>query len=400
MITNGKEPHVNKIRVGIKKLNNLLSLAKIPLQVATQTGHILVEINPAPDFCKFVCQKSSSILCDTCVSRLQDKNNSDFFHFACPFGLYNFAVPIFSPKDYPRLYLIGGQVYSEEAQYHKYMIPVDKLAKEKGLSTAVIAKTIGQIDTMEMPQLEIYERMSKYIAHNLSESINTPNTTVARLSLEKELLEKKIIDLETKNSFLLVNPHFLFNTLNTIARVAYFEHAAKTEELIYCLSDLLRYNLKQDNNLHPLSDELENIKKYLYIQKIRLKNRLNYEIDIPETILQHRIPNMILQPIVENALLHGITPKHDVGLIRITAEQQGNSYFIYVSDNGYGFPDEVLKSLTERDFSKIETTTTKSGIGLLSTNKRIQYFFGSSYGLSIKHSDFTGSTVGLFLPVK
>lgn len=79
MITNGKEPHVNKIRVGIKKLNNLLSLAKIPLQVATQTGHILVEINPAPDFCKFVCQKSSSILCDTCVSRLQDKNNSDFF---------------------------------------------------------------------------------------------------------------------------------------------------------------------------------------------------------------------------------------------------------------------------------------------------------------------------------
>ncbi|WP_302442049.1 sensor histidine kinase [Colibacter massiliensis] len=109
---------------------------------------------------------------------------------------------------------------------------------------------------------------------------------------------------------------------------------------------------------------------------------------------------MILQPIVENALLHGITPKHDVGLIRITAEQQGNSYFIYVSDNGYGFPDEVLKSLTERNFSKIETTTTKSGIGLLSTNKRIQYFFGSSYGLSIKHSDFTGSTVGLFLPVK
>lgn len=206
--------------------------------------------------------------------------------------------------------------------------------------------------------------------------------------------------METKNSFLLVNPHFLFNTLNTIARVAYFEHAAKTEELIYCLSDLLRYNLKQDNNLHPLSDELENIKKYLYIQKIRLKNRLNYEIDIPETILQHRIPNMILQPIVENALLHGITPKHDVGLIRITAEQQGNSYFIYVSDNGYGFPDEVLKSLTERDFSKIETTTTKSGIGLLSTNKRIQYFFGSSYGLSIKHSDFTGSTVGLFLSVK
>lgn len=213
-------------------------------------------------------------------------------------------------------------------------------------------------------------------------------------------MKKKIIDLETKNSFLVINPHFLFNTLNTITRVAYYENAHKTEELLYCLSDLLRYNLKQDNSLHPLSEELENIKKYLYIQKVRFKNRLNYEIEIPESIQQYQIPNMILQPIIENALVHGITSKQDTGLIRVTAETSGDNFYIYISDNGHGFPTRVLNQLSKQRFTEIKTSTTRTGIGLFSTNKRIQYFFGNAYGLSVKHSDFTGSTVSLFLPIK
>lgn len=394
------EVYINKLKKGIKNLNNLLSLSKMPFQIATETGHIAIEINPSPDFCKFFCQEEPTALCSGYKNHLNSAKNNDIFHFPCPMGLHNFIIPIPAPDADPRFYLLGGEVFREDTRYQKYMIPVEKLAKEKNIPKDNVARAISQIKTMETEQIELYEQMCKYIAHNLSESLYTPTNKIAKLSLEKEILEKKIIDLETKNSFLVINPHFLFNTLNTITRVAYYENAHKTEELLYCLSDLLRYNLKQDNSLHPLSEELENIKKYLYIQKVRFKNRLNYEIEIPESIQQYQIPNMILQPIIENALVHGITSKQDTGLIRVTAETSGDNFYIYISDNGHGFPTRVLNQLSKQRFTEIKTSTTRTGIGLFSTNKRIQYFFGNAYGLSVKHSDFTGSTVSLFLPIK
>ena len=393
-----KKLFLDRIRQSLKKLNNLLSLSKIPLQLAAADGQIMVELNSSPDFCKRICQSDPDHMCEDYHKRCVITGDT-ITRFTCHCGLYNFVIPISTRAAEPPLFLLGGQIYEEQCLHHKYMLPVGQLAASKNLTPEEVARSVGRIQSMAQAQITTYERMAQYIAHNLTEDLKTTDTHTNRLSLEKEILERKIIDLETKNSFLVVNPHFLFNTLNTIARVAYYEKSRKTEELIYCLSDLLRYNLKQDNELHPLSEELENIKKYLYIQKIRFKDRLEYEINIPDEMQQYRIPNMILQPLVENALLHGITPKCDGGRIRITAKKQGNDITLYVSDNGYGFPQEILDLIADGDFSRIKTQA-KSGIGLLSTHNRIQHYFGAPYGLTVKQSDFSGTTIAICIPIR
>ena len=206
------------------------------------------------------------------------------------------------------------------------------------------------------------------------------------------MLEKKIIDLEAKNMSLAVNPHFLFNTLNCIARIAYFENSHTTEELIYCLSDLLRYNLKQDNQLHTIDAEINNIEKYLYIQKARFKNRLEYNIDVPNEIKSYKILNMVIQPIVENSIVHGIAPKRDGDKVNIYAEKYSNEIIISIMDNGNGFPKDALLHIKQAD--------NKSGLGFRNTDKRLKKYYGEQYGLEVVKSDYSGSTVTITIPTQ
>lgn len=368
------------------RYSGLLSLSNISLQLIEVTGDILLEFNPSPDFCKLICQENEKRICSDYMFKLKSGEGS---RFICRYGLEN----IFSPIEFKNKimgYVVGAQVYSPDSEYRKYMIDTMALAKEKNIEPEFLAKSIATIKTIDENKIKIHEQLCKHIAKNISESINNADSSIVRLSIEKEMLEKKIIDLEAKNMSLAINPHFLFNTLNSIARIAYFEKSHTTEELIYCLSDLLRYNLKQDDELHTLEAELDNIDKYLYIQKIRFRSRLEYVIDIPDNIKPYRIPNMIIQPIVENAVIHGITPKRDGGIIKIYAEKYKRDISIFVMDNGNGFPKEVLQSFHQPH--------NKLGIGLRSTDQRLKRYFGERYGLEIVKSDYSGSTVNIKIP--
>ncbi|SDG44617.1 histidine kinase [Desulfosporosinus hippei] len=374
------------------RYSGLLSLSNISLQLIDTNGQILLEFNPSPDFCKFICQEDEARICSDYISRLEPGNK---LRFNCRYGLANMLLPV-EINNQTIGYVVGAQVYSTDSEYQKYLIDINDIAKDKELAPEFIAKSIAAIRTIEENKIEIHEQICNHITQNISydfsQSINTADKAIARLSIEKEMLEKKIIDLEAKNMSLLINPHFLFNTLNSIARIAYFEKSHTTEELIYCLSDLLRYNLKQDDELHTIGAEIDNIEKYLYIQKIRFKNRLEYDIDIADNIKPYRIPNMIIQPVVENALIHGITPKRDGGKIKITAEKYKNDINISVMDNGNGFPKEVLQSLQDSE--------NKLGIGFRSTDNRLKRYFGENYGLKIAKSDYSGSTVTISIPTK
>ena len=374
------------------RYSGLLSLSNIALQLIDTTGRILLEFNPSPDFCKFVCQEDETRICSDYISRLTPGQGE---RFNCRYGLTNILLPV-EVSGETIGYAVGAQVYTTAGEYRKYLIDIMEIAKRKNLEPEFIAKSVAAIRTIEENKIDIHEQICNHITQNicydLSQSINSTDKAIARLSIEKEMLEKKIIDLEAKNMSLVINPHFLFNTLNSIARIAYFEKSHTTEELIYCLSDLLRYNLKQDDELHTIGAEIDNIEKYLYIQKIRFKNRLEYEIDVAEALKAYRIPNMIIQPIVENALIHGITPKRDGGKIKVSAEKYKNDLQISVLDNGNGFPKVVLESLRQAD--------NKLGIGFRSTDNRLKRYFGESYGLKITKSDYSGSTVTILIPTK
>jgi len=392
---------MNKPNNRLKKLiasNNLytrymsiLSLSDLPLFLVDTNGDILFEFIPYPDFCTYVCQDSSGGVCPDYRCRLKSSMEN---RFVCRYGLENILFPI-TVQDEILGYIAGVQAYVKGNDYQKYMIDVKSLKNDKNLELEFIAKSIFSLKTVELNKIKIHEQLCGHIAKNisldLSVTIGDTDLDAVRLSIEKEILEKKIIDLEAKNMALMVNPHFLFNTLNCIARIAYFEHS-KTEELIYCLSDLLRYNLKQDNQLHTIGAEIDNIKKYLYIQKARFKNRLDYDSNIPENIKSYRIPNMVIQPIVENAVIHGIMPKRDGGKISIYAEVYKKDIIISIMDNGNGFPKEALQNIQQFE--------NKSGLGLRNTDNRLKRCYGERYGLKIIKSDYSGSIVTITIPTQ
>ena len=374
------------------RYSGILSLSDIPLFIADINGDILLEFIPSPDFCTRICQEKDGHVCPDYKCRLKPGSEG---RFVCRNGLENILYPI-TVQDEVLGYVGGIQAYIKENEYQKYMIDVMSLKEDKDTDLEFIAKSISALKTVEQNKIQIHEQLCAQIAKNisldLSESFSHVNPDIERLSIEKEILEKKIIDLEAKNMSLVVNPHFLFNTLNCIARIAYFEHSHTTEELIYCLSDLLRYNLKQNDQLHTIGADIDNVEKYLYIQKVRFKNRLDYEIDVAESIKSYRIPNMVIQPIVENALIHGITPKRDGGKICIFAEEYNKEIVISIMDNGNGFPKEV--------FENMQNSGNKSGLGLRSTDNRLKRYYGESYGLKIVKSDYSGSTVTITIPTQ
>lgn len=391
---------MNKNNNPLKKINvqnlysrysGILTLSDMPLFLVDTNGDILVEFIPSPDFCTHICQERDGRVCPDYECRL----NSEGGEFVCRYGLENILFPI-TLRGEVLGYIGGIQVYLKENEYQKYMIDVQTLKENKVSDLEFIAKSMSSLKTVDENKVKIHEQLCGQIAKNISldlaESASHSNPDFERLSIEKEILEKKIIDLEAKNMSLVVNPHFLFNTLNCIARIAYFENSHTTEELIYCLSDLLRYNLKQDDQLHTIGAEIDNVEKYLYIQKVRFKNRLEYEIDVPENIKSYRIPNMVIQPIVENALIHGITPKRDGGMIKIYAEEYKKEIVISIIDNGNGFPKEVLQN--------IEQSENKSGLGFRSTDKRLKQYYGEKYGLKVVKSDFSGSTITITIPTQ
>jgi len=374
------------------RYSGILSLSDIPLFLVDVDGRILLEFIPSPDFCTHVCQECSDCVCPDFKDRFDAVDNGIF---SCRYGLEGILLPI-SAHGETLGYIAGMRVYSQDSEYQKFMIDVQSLKSDKNLELEFIAKAISSLKTAEPNKLKIHEQLCGHIAKNisldLSENGSHNDPDVARLSIEKEILEKKIIDLEAKNMSLVINPHFLFNTLNCIARIAYFEHSHTTEELIYCLSDLLRYNLKQDDQLHTIGSEIDNIEKYLHIQKVRFKNRLEYEIDVPDNIKSCRIPNMVIQPIVENAIIHGITPKRDGGKVSIYAEEFRNAIIISITDNGNGFPKEVIDSINDPG--------SRSGLGFRSTNGRLKRYYGEEYGLEIAKSDYSGSTVTITIPIQ
>ncbi|HHT62889.1 MAG: cobalamin-dependent protein [Bacillota bacterium] len=194
-----------------------------------------------------------------------------------------------------------------------------------------------------------------------------------------------------------VNPHFLFNSLNCLARLAQIEEADKTEKFAYALSRTLRYILKNIKGTVRVNEEINMVKDYLFIQQVRFFERIKTSLHIEDSILEGRIPCMILQPIVENAVIHGLEPLEDGGEIIIRGFMKGKKIVFNISDNGIGISPEKLEEVSQLNASCSGQGHT-TGLGLVNVHQRLQHYFGSEYGLEIKSCINQGTTVEIYLP--
>jgi two-component system, sensor histidine kinase YesM len=215
--------------------------------------------------------------------------------------------------------------------------------------------------------------------------------------------QKRDAELQTLQS--QIKPHFLYNTLDTINWMARKKGALDVAEVVESLSQLFRIGLSKGNDMITLEKEIEHIHSYLKIQKARYKDKLNYSISIDSKHSNLSVVKLILQPIVENAIYHGIKERRGPGHISITGEESNGTLVLYVKDDGVGIPEERLAILNENlstNFDSLEETkrmTTTIGYGVMNVQARIKLTYGEPYGLSIDSIPGKGTTVKILLPI-
>lgn len=217
--------------------------------------------------------------------------------------------------------------------------------------------------------------------------------------LRAELVEQKMSMLYLKSQ---VNPHFLYNTLGAIRIQAQLNGDEEVADLLKSLVDFFRMSIKVDRPVVEVESELEMIEAYLDLMCYRYPE-LEVEIDVDPELEMAQIPNFILQPIVENSLLHGLKDKGYKGLVRVTGQKISDTdYEICVYDTGTGFPEgkkDVIDFML-KNYAKETQKLTGNSIGLLNVQKRIKLLCGTEYGLSYTENDGDGVTAHMHLPLE
>lgn len=230
----------------------------------------------------------------------------------------------------------------------------------------------------------------------LSDSLNIMIEKLSDLIETVKVEQSNLRETEIKLLQEQINPHFLYNTLDTIIWLAESGKQDDVVEVVGSLSKYFRTSLSKGKDLVTLSDEELHVCSYLQIQKVRYGDILEYEIDFPQNLSLCRIPKITLQPIVENALYHGIKNKRSKGKIQVIGRIKNDNIIIKVIDNGLGMTPERLKQVIESMQRKSEYN--KDFYGLYNVNERIRMIFGSDYGLSIQSTYEVGTEVSICLP--
>lgn len=161
--------------------------------------------------------------------------------------------------------------------------------------------------------------------------------------------------------------------------------------MLDAFTKMLRYSMRDMENIVPLEKELDYVEKYLFLQNLRFGNRVKYKIQVHQELLNLQLPFFTLQPLVENAIIHGLEPKESGGSIQITTEVVANKIAIMIQDNGLGISPEKLKLLQNMDIGAANISS--SGIGISNVHSRLKLFFGDNYGFDIKSKLYEGTTV-------
>lgn len=183
-----------------------------------------------------------------------------------------------------------------------------------------------------------------------------------------------------------INPHFLYNTLDTIVWMAEFNDSSRVIALTKSLAAFFRLSLSGGRELITVEDELEHVQQYLYIQKERYGDKLNYTIHAPEEVLDYTVPKIILQPIAENSIYHGIKPLGRPGQITITVQEEGEKLIFTVSDNGAG---------CRPDAAAADNPSRPGKVGLKNVDERLKLYYGPGYGVTIHSAPGAGCRVEL-----
>ncbi len=266
-------------------------------------------------------------------------------------------------------------------------IPVRKLCAQtskvaKGDFTAnTKVESVGEIALLTRN----FNNMTQEIGH-LVEDIKRNKENI-------HLIEMKLLQAQ-------INPHFLYNTLDTIVWLAEEKKTKEVVSIVTYLSDFFHTTLSKGKDFITIQEEELHVSSYMKIQKFRYQDVMDYEIHIDKELYPYIIPKLMLQPLAENALLHGVRNKRGGGHIYITGTKDNDRIIFQVKDDGRGMKPEELEKLKQGiENNKLETTD-NSGFGIVNVNQRIQNYYGKEFGISFESEFGKGTTVTIIIAAK
>lgn len=382
---------------------------------ATGLGVVITDENGVPvthpsnftSFCSFVRTSEEGLrkcmLSDERIGMMAAKQGKPVIH-RCHSGMVDMAAPITLNGNYLGA-ILCGQILIEDQDKGR----VEQIRQNTNglpLDQDLLEQHFQKIEFTSQKRVEAAAEMlfliSNYIvkmgaAFLAQEELNAKNERLVeelrlRAQLEETLKETQLKVLQSQ-----INPHFLFNTLNAISRLAYLENAEKTQNITYSLAKILRYSLRNIDRLVSLGEELDFIRNYLHIQQSRFPNKIVYEqtIDFNENYI--KIPLLCLQPIIENSIVHGFEPQGQNLKITLHGYIQKNHVILEMADNGIGMDKHKTRTILSDESPKSQGHTT--GIGILNVHKRIQHSFGEAFGITkIKSQYGIGTMIQITIP--
>ncbi|WP_100405260.1 cache domain-containing sensor histidine kinase [Bacillus solitudinis] len=233
--------------------------------------------------------------------------------------------------------------------------------------------------------------------HDMTVSIKNLLQEVEDKNNEKRKLEKRQSEIKLKMLASQINPHFLFNTLETIRMKAHMRGEADISHIVKLLGKLLRRSLEVGGEMITLKKEIEMARSYLEIQNFRFEHRLLYEIQLDPVVEDVQIPPLVIQPLVENAVIHGLGRESKGGKVTIQTSIDGNRLLVIVSDNGIGMTEEKRVTVLEALNTKNEVGELR--IGIRNVHQRLIMIFGLESGLHIQSEYGKGTLVSFYLPL-
>jgi two-component system sensor histidine kinase YesM len=214
------------------------------------------------------------------------------------------------------------------------------------------------------------------------------NDKIVNLIEENYVTKIKEKDAQLMALNFQVNPHFLYNTLNTINCIALENGQKEISKMLVSLSELLRHTVKNSKKTVMFCQEFEYLKNYIFIMMNRFEGRFVFETEIPPEIQDIRVPNFFLQPFVENSVIHGFEDMEKGGIIKVSARFEEDTVVFLVEDNGKGIGAEELRALTGED---------GKSVGISNVDNRIKLLFGRRYGVRIESGE-GGTRVFITIP--
>ncbi|WP_165452225.1 sensor histidine kinase [Paenibacillus thalictri] len=260
-------------------------------------------------------------------------------------------------------------------------LPIEKLTKKM----AIVEKGNFELDKLEFP--ENRDEIGQ-LSRNFDKMIDRLDTLIKENYLKQLMLK----DAEYHMLKAKLNPHFLYNTLDSINWLARMNGQLQISGMVKALGNLLRSTVN-DKEFITIKEEVANLYNYIYIQKFRFEERLIYRVDIPKHLQDLYIPCIILQPIVENCIKYAVEPAAEFCEIAIRAEERPDRLVIVVEDTGPGMDTDYLKKLEINEISAEGT-----GIGLKSIHERLKILFGESYGIAIENGTASGTVIKISVP--